>query len=49
MISRVNKVIFKVKVSYTKSVDGTLVINVIDQLSRYVIVVCQKGFDVNWL
>ena len=37
MISRVNKVIFKVKVSYIKSVDGTLVINVIDQLSRYVI------------
>lgn len=37
MISRVNKVIFKVKVSHIKSVDGTLVINVIDQLSRYVI------------
>ena len=37
MISRVNKVIFKVKVSYIKSVDSTLVINVIDQLSRYVI------------
>ena len=37
MISRVNKVIFKVKVSYIKSVDDTLVINVIDQLSRYVI------------
>ena len=35
MISRVNKVIFKVKVSYIKSADGTLVINVIDQLSRY--------------
>ena len=37
MISRVNKVIFKVKVSYITSVDGTLVIDVIDQLSRYVI------------
>ena len=37
MISRVSKVIVKVKVSYITSVDGTLVIDVIDQLSRYVI------------
>ena len=37
MIFRVSKVIFKVKMSYIASVDGTLVIDVIGQLSHDII------------